>query len=82
MCRSSRQTEESEDSLARSLSLLDKAEGPCEETEVNDAVARCWDPVTMGQKVIIQRDAEPPLVWHSYGGVSFCFDQWRDVLSL
>ncbi len=30
--------------LARSLSLLDKAERPCEETEVNDAVARCWDP--------------------------------------
>ncbi len=44
MCRSSRRTEESEDSLARSLSLLDKAERPCEETEVNDAVARCWDP--------------------------------------
>ncbi len=30
--------------LARSLSLLDKAERPCLETEVNDAVARCWDP--------------------------------------
>ncbi len=30
--------------LARSLSLLDKAERPCEETEVNDAVARCRDP--------------------------------------